>query len=80
MFYGIKERIDYLEIPIDEFTIYDFYAENKKSPDSSSTVSKRTFRSQYQMTNFIIYDLIEFVKASIKKSNDAYINKKGLLK
>ena len=80
----IKERIDYQEISIDEFTIYDFYAESKKSPDSSSTASARnnpvTFRSQYQVTNYIIYDLIEFVKVSIKKSNDEFINKKRLLK
>ena len=78
----IKERIDYLEISIDEFTIYDFYAESKKSPDSSSTASARnnpvTFRSHYRMTNYIIYDLIEFVKSSIKKSNDEFINKKRL--
>ena len=80
----IKERIDYQEISIDEFTIYDFYAESKKSPDSSSTVSARhnpvTFRSQYQVTNYIIYDLIEFFKVCIKKSNDEFINKKRLLK
>ena len=80
----IKERIDYQEISIDEFTIYDFYAESKKSPDSSSTASARnnpvTFRSQYQVTKYIIYDLIEFVKSSIKKSNDEFINKKGLSK
>ncbi len=76
----LKERIDYHDMLIDEFSVYDFYAENKKSPDSSSTVSKRTFRSQYQVTNYIIYDLIEFVKCSIKKSNDEFINKKGLSK
>ena len=39
---------------IDEFAIYDLYSKaihNKKSSDSSSTVSIRTFRSHYQVNN-----------------------------
>ena len=55
---------------IDEFSIYDLYSEaihNKKSSDSPSTVSIRTTRSHYQMTNYGIYDLFNFVKCSITK-------------
>lgn len=93
----VKERIDYNEMRIDEFTVYDLYSEvqeNKKSLDSpsmvslenssttthshyqvnnekpfgsSSTVSKRTFRGQYQMVTYSINDLIEFVKCSMTK-------------
>ena len=66
----VKERIDSEELQIDEFSIYDLYSEaihNKKSSDSSSTVSIRTFRSHYQMTNYSIYDLFNFVKCSITK-------------
>jgi len=66
----VKERIDYQDMAIDEFSIYDLYSEaqeNKKSSGSSSTVSKRTFRSQCRMTNYSIYDLIEFVKSCIQK-------------
>ena len=66
----VKERIDNKELQIDEFSIYDLYSEaihNKKSSGSSSTVSSRTFRSHYQMTNYSIYDLFEFVKCSITK-------------
>lgn len=40
---------------------------NKKSSGSPSTVSIRTFRSHYQMTNYSINDLYEFVKCSITK-------------
>ncbi|MCM1265941.1 MAG: hypothetical protein NC200_07055 [Candidatus Gastranaerophilales bacterium] len=66
----VKERLDCQEMKIDEFSIYDLYSEtveNKKSSDSPSTVSKRTFRSHYQMTNYSIYDLYDFVKCSITK-------------
>ena len=63
----VKERIDYKEISIDEFTVYDLYSENKKPFGSSSTVSKRTFRSQYQMDTYSITDLVEFVKCSMTK-------------
>lgn len=54
----VKERTDFEDIQIDEFTIYDLYSEamlNKKSPDSSSAASvgnnPMTTRSQYQVTN-----------------------------
>ena len=80
----IKERIDYNDIQIDEFSIYDLYSElatYKKSSGSPSTASAKnnpvTFRSHYRMTNYSFYDLIEFVKVSIKKSNDEFINKRG---
>ena len=66
----VKERIDYKEMSIDEFSIYDLYSEaqeNEKPLGSPSTVSKRTFRSQYQMVNYSINDLIEFVKCSMTK-------------
>ena len=48
----VKERVDSEELQIDEFSIYDLYLEaihNKKSSDSSFTVSIRTFRNQYQI-------------------------------
>jgi hypothetical protein len=66
----VKERIDYKEMSIDEFSIYDLYSEaqeNEKPFGSPSTVSKRTFRSHYQMVNYSINDLIEFVKCSMTK-------------
>ena len=63
----VKERTDYKEMSIDEFTVYDLYSENKKPLGSSSTVSKRTFRSQYQMATYSLTDLVEFVKYSITK-------------
>lgn len=50
----VKERTDSKDTIIDEFTIYDLYSEaqeNKKSLDSPSTVSQRTFRSHYQVNN-----------------------------
>ena len=63
---------------------YDLYSElatYKKSSGSPSTASAKnnpvTFRSHYRMTNYSFYDLIEFVKVSIKKSNDEFINKRG---
>ena len=49
----VKERIDFEEIQIDEFTIYDLYSEaqqSEKSLDSPSTISASypvTFLSQY---------------------------------
>lgn len=66
----VKERIDYKEMSIDEFSIYDLYSEaqeNEKPFGSPSTVSKRTFRSHYQMVTYSINDLIEFVKFSMTK-------------
>ena len=63
----VKERTDYKEMSIDEFTVYDLYSENKKPLGSSSTVSKRTFRSQYQMANYSLTDLVEFIKCSMTK-------------
>ena len=93
----VKERTDSKDTIIDEFAIYDLYSEaqnNKNSLDSPSTVSIRTFRSQYQvnnkkssdspstvsvgnnpmttrshyqMTDYSIYDLFNFVKCSITK-------------
>ena len=70
----VKERIDSKDTIIDEFAIYDLYSEvqcNKKSSDSPSTVSvgnnPMTTRSHYQMTNYSIYDLFNFVKCSITK-------------
>ena len=68
------------DLDFSEQEFYDFDAENKKSLDSSSTVSKRTFRKQYQVTNYIVYDLAEFIKTCIKRSNDEYVNRKGLIK
>ena len=54
----VKERIDYNEMRIDEFTVYDLYSEvqeNKKSLDSSSMVSlennSTTTHSHYQVNN-----------------------------
>ena len=68
----VKERTDFKDILIDEFTIYDLYSEihkYNKPFDSSSTASARmnpvTFRGQYQTANIILNDLIEFVKCSI---------------
>ena len=66
----VKERLDYKELSIDEFTVYDLYSENianKKPSGSSSTVSERTFRSQYQMDTFSINYLENFVKCSMSK-------------
>ena len=66
----VKERTDYQEMLIDEFSIYDLYSEakeNEKSPDSSSKVSSRTFLSHYQVITYSINDLIAFVNASITK-------------
>jgi len=70
----VKERTDFKKIEIDEFTIYDLYSEaqeNKKSFGSPSTASvgnnPMTSRSHYRMTNYSIYDLIEFVKSCIQK-------------
>ena len=66
----VKERIDYKEMSIDEFSIYDLYSEakeNEKPFGSPSTVSKRTFRSHYQTANYSINDLIEFAKCNITK-------------
>jgi hypothetical protein len=67
----VKERTDFNEIDIDEFTIYDLYSEtkqNEKSPDSSSKASvgePMTFLSQYQVITYSITDLITFVNASM---------------
>lgn len=67
----VKERTDFDEINLDEFTIYDLYSEpqqNEKSPDSSSTASvgnPMTFRSQYQVITYSITDLIDFVNANM---------------
>ena len=51
----VKERMDFKDIQIDEFAIYDLYSEaleNKKPFDSPFTASVRinpmTFRSHYQ--------------------------------
>ena len=70
----LKERLDYKEISIDEFTIYDLYSqmiENKKPLGSSSTASAEigsvTTRSQYQMANYSLTDLVKFVKCSMTK-------------
>ena len=70
----VKERTDSQDTILDEFSIYDLYSEvqeNKKSSDSPSTVSvgnnPMTTRSHYQMTNYSIYDLFNFVKCSITK-------------
>ena len=41
---------------------------NEKPLGSSSTVSERTFRSQYQMVNYSISDLTEFVKTNVKNN------------
>lgn len=66
----VKERIDYQEMSIDEFSIYDLYSqvqENEKSPDSSSKVSSRTFLSHYQVITYSVTDLVEFVNLNITK-------------
>ena len=69
----VKERKDFEEIQIDEFSIYDLYSEpqeNEKSLGSPSTASvgkPMTFRSHYQAINYSINDLITFVNASITK-------------
>lgn len=54
----VKERIDYQEMSIDEFSIYDLYSEaqeNQKLPDSSSKVSlddkPMTTLNHYQAVN-----------------------------
>ena len=67
----VKERIDNEEMKIDKFSIYDLYSEaveNKKSFDSPSTVSYRTFRSHYRMITYSIDDLIDFVNLCVKKN------------
>ena len=70
----VKERIDFEEIQIDEFTIYDLYSEaqqNEKSLDSSSKASASypvTFLSQYQVITYSIDDLIGFVNLCVKKN------------
>lgn len=64
----VKERVDYEEMSIDEFTIYDLYSEvvkNEKSLDSSSKVSNRTFLSQYQVITYSINDIIGFVNRNV---------------
>ena len=51
----VKERIDYQDMTINEFAIYDLYSENQKLPDSSSMVSlddkSMTTLSHYQAVN-----------------------------
>ena len=69
----VKERTDFNEIDIDEFTIYDLYSEaqeNEKSLDSSSKASvgkPMTFLSHYQVITYSINDLINFVNLNITK-------------
>lgn len=66
----LKERLDYQEMSIDEFSIYDLYSEaqeNEKSPDSSSMVSKRTFLSHCRVITYSINDLTYFVNDCITK-------------
>lgn len=69
----VKERTDFNEIDIDEFTIYDLYSEaqeNEKSLDSSSKASvgkPMTFLSHYQVITYSINDLINFVNANVTK-------------
>ena len=71
----VKERTDFDDIQLDEFTIYDLYTEamlNKKSPDSSSTASvgnnPMTFCSHYRMAICSITDLVGFVNANVKNN------------
>ncbi len=75
----VKERIDYVESKIDEFSVYDLYSEakfepeqNEKSSDSSSTASAGNYpvtsRSHYRMITYSISDLIAFVKFNIMKT------------
>ena len=70
----VKERTDFDETQIDEFTIYDLYSEalqNEKSPDSSSKASAGnpvTFLSQYQVITYSVTDLTEFVNLCVKKN------------
>ena len=67
----VKERIDFKDVEIDEFTIYDLHSEvqqNKKSLDSSSKASvgePMTFLSHYQVITYSINDLRAFVNRSI---------------
>ena len=67
----VKERIDFKDAEIDEFTIYDLHSEvqqNKKSLDSSSKASvdkSMTFLSHYQVITYSINDLRAFVNRSI---------------
>ena len=67
----VKERIDFKNVEIDEFTIYDLHSEvqqNKKSLDSSSKASvgePMTFLSHYQVITYSINDLRTFVNRSI---------------
>lgn len=51
-------------------TSSQYKVNNKKSSGSPSTVSIRTFRSHYQMTNYSINDLYGFVSAVLQKSNN----------
>ena len=67
----VKERIDYKEMAIDEFTVYDLYSENtniKKPFGSSSTVSERTFRSQCQTNIISMNNLTACVNSCIKNN------------
>ncbi len=68
----VKERTDFKDIQINEFTIYDLYSQaqekNKNSLDSPSTVSERTFRGHYQTVTYSINDLIEFIKLNMTKT------------
>lgn len=67
----VKERIDFKDVEIDEFTIYDLHSEvqqNKKSLDSSSKASvgePMTFLSHYQVITYSMNDLRAFVNCSI---------------
>lgn len=67
----VKERTDFEEVEIDEFSIYDLYSEvqqNKKSLDSPSKASvgePMTFLSHYQVITYSINDLRTFVNRSI---------------
>lgn len=67
----VKERTDFQDTILDEFSIYDLYSEvqEKKSSDSPSTVSvgynPMTTRSHYQMITYSINDLTAFVNRSI---------------
>ena len=77
----VKERTDSKDTIIDEFAIYDLYSEaihNKKSSDSPSTVSIRTFRSQYQMTNYSIYDLLPYPKPNTRQYSTTQILHKNI--
>jgi len=68
-----KERTDYKDLLIDEFSIYDLYSEHqeiKKPLDSPSTASvdkSMTFRSHYQVDTYSINDLVQFVNLNVTK-------------